>query len=190
VFGFGMMHGPTTLYRALNEKMAGTKTLIQYLQTENRFPTFFNRRTMWEQNHAVHGLGPRLPRSGSRHECLVRRHEGLFKVIKLFLFAVFGAIRMALTSVFRAVFGSFLEELKTTEDTGYEAGHDAYDTATDVYDDGYESGTDSDDDYDSGDDCDYDSESEDEFYGHVATPATLRFLAAIYRRDRVDYRSY
>jgi hypothetical protein len=120
---------------------------------------------------------------------LIAVMKGIFKVVKLILLillaAVFWALPMAVTFVLRAAFASFfpslLEEQNAAE-TKCEAGHDAYGTATHIYDYGYESGTDSDDDYESEDDSDYDSESENEFYGHVATPAALRF--------RVDYSSY
>jgi hypothetical protein len=128
--------------------------------------------------------------------------KGIFKIVKSILLVVLRAFYMALRTatifVLRAVFGSFFPSLREAQDGAdveYEAGHDdAYDTATvDYYDAGYESGTDSDSDYgyESEDDCDY--ESDDEFYkthDHVATPATLRFLAPLYPRGQVDYRSY
>ena len=125
--------------------------------------------------------------------------KGIFKIVKSILLVVVGAFNMALRAatifVLRALFGSFFPSLREAQDGAdveYEAGHDAYDTATaDYYDAGYESGTDSDSDYgyESEDDC----ESDDEFYkthDHVATPATLRFLAPLYRQGQVDYRSY
>jgi hypothetical protein len=125
--------------------------------------------------------------------------KGIFKIVKSILLVLFGAfytgVRTATIFVLRAVFGSFFPSLREAQDGAdveYEAGHDAYDTATaDYYDTGYESGTDSDSDYgyESEDDC----ESDDEFYkihDHVATPATLRFLAPLYRQGQVDYRSY
>jgi hypothetical protein len=127
--------------------------------------------------------------------------KGIFKIVKSILLAVLGAFYMALrnatTVVLCAVFGSFFPSLREAQDGAdveYEAGHDAYDTATaDYYDAGYESGTDSDSDSDYGYESEDDCESDDEFYkihDHVATPATLRFLAPLYRQGQVDYRSY
>jgi hypothetical protein len=127
--------------------------------------------------------------------------KGIFKIVKSILLVAFGAFFMAVRTitsyVLRAVFGTFFPSLREAQDGAdveYEAGHDADDTATaDYYDAGYESGTDSHSDYgyESEDGCGY--ESDDAFYkphDHVATPATLRFLAPLHRQDRVDYRSY
>jgi hypothetical protein len=103
--------------------------------------------------------------------------KGIFKIVKSILWVVLGAFYMAVRTatlfVLRAVFGSFFPSLREAQDGAdveYEAGHDAYDTATTDY-----------------------YESDDEFYkthDHVATPATLRFLAPLHRQGRVDYRSY
>jgi hypothetical protein len=128
--------------------------------------------------------------------------KGIFKIVKSILLELFRAFFMAFRTatifVLRALFGFFFPSLREAQDGAdveYEAGHGAYDTATaDYYDTDYESDTDSDSHYgyESEGDCDYESD-DDYFYkthDHVATPATLRFLAPLHRQGRVDYRSY
>jgi hypothetical protein len=108
---------------------------------------------------------------------------GILKTVKLIVLQLFRAFRIvvgaATTFVLCAAFGSFfpsLREARDGVDVEYEASRD-----NDDADDEYE--------YESEDNC----ESDDDFYNshdHVATPATLRFLAPLYGQGKVDYRSY